>query len=254
MTLRIVASASFLALSPLLGGVAQAEGLSLGLSVPSASGQSSTDLNVSWSDARPVDHDRALGNPFCAKFATIIYTTASHPNGNRFGILNEQTGGVGVRCYIDEAGHFYVIVATLKNSQFGDTFAFGPGVKHRLLELSSAVGTVSLDVGAEVPYVHYAYGPYLGQYLRARGRAINSPLPMYWIGVNWKIGGAEVGMMQSYLPKDAAHLRATVIGGSPNQLPPIGQTPLLNGSGLGRDNHNGPSVFLRYQFKDFLGM
>ena len=232
-------------LSLLLGGVAEAQGLSLGLSIPIASGHSSTDVNVRWSQKNE-SNKRHSG--LCVTTATLIYTTASHPTGNRRGILNENTDGYGGRCYTDKNESFYLVVAMLRNSQYGDTFAFGPGVKWRLFETSPKFGSVSLDIGAEIPFVHYEYGRLYGIYLRAQGRAINSPLPMLFVGANWKLGNVEVGMMQMWLPGNAAHLRATVVQGSFDRLPVDNQAFFSREPRIAREPRVGPTVFLQYRF------
>ena len=174
---------AFISLIPFLlfFGTAQADSLSLGLNIPSRSGRSSTDVNVRWSQTGKNESDkRATG--LCATTATLIYTSAFHPTGNRRGILNENSDGYGARCYLGRDESFYLVVAMLRNSQYGDTFAFGPGAKWRLFELSPAFGNTSIDVGVEAPWVNYQYGPVLGKYMRGQGRAINSPLPMLYVG------------------------------------------------------------------------
>lgn len=238
---------AFIAVLSLLGGGARADELSLGLNIPSGSGQSSTDVNVRWSQTRKNESNKRHSG-LCVTTATLIYTTASHPTGNRRGILNENTDGYGGRCYTDKNESFYLVVAMLRNSQYGDTFAFGPGVKWRLFETTPKFGSISLDIGAEIPYVHYEYGRLYGIYLRAQGRAINSPLPMLFVGANWKLGNVEVGMMQMWLPGNAAHLRATVVQGSFDQLPVDNQAFFSREPRIAREPRVGPTVFLQYRF------
>lgn len=237
----------------LLCGPLQAHDVSLSLSVPSASGRATTDLNLAWSDNTTTKWTAFHPGP-CEATATLIYTTASHPGGNRRGALNERNGGRGGRCYLDRDRHFYIVVAGLLNSQYGDTFAIGPGAKWRLFEMTPAFGSLSLDVGAEIPYVYYEYGPYFGKVLRSRGRVISTPLPMLTAGINWKIGTVEMGMMQNWLPKNAAHLRAAVIEGSFDPLPPIGQPPSHFNQTNADTAPSGPSLFIRYRFTSLWGL
>lgn len=182
----------------------------------------------------------------CAETATLIYTTSSHPGGNRHGALNESTGGRGGRCYFDREKHLYVVVAGLLNSQYGDTFAFGPGIKARLFELPSEMLGLSLEVGGEIPFVHYAWG--------RRAKAVNMPLPMVFAGINIQVGKVEIGMMQSWLPKNSARLRATLIQGT---FDPIPMTSRWNEPSLFKTGEEtapiGPSLFIRYSFTSFLG-
>lgn len=252
MKLNTVGYVLFLVLSLFLGETAQADELSLSLSLPSTSGRGSTDFSVTWSKVGS-GQSKQLSGP-CVASATLIYTTASHPGGNKHGLLNEKTWGQGGRCYVDRDKHFYFVVAALINSQYGDTFAFGPGAKWRLFELSPAFGNVSIDVGVEAPWVNYQYGPVLGKYMRGQGRAINSPLPMLWAGVNVKLGNAEVGMMELWLPKGAARLRATVIGESFAPLQTQDQRALIHTGAQGRrDATVVPTIFLRYSFTSLWG-
>ncbi len=251
---RSIIYALLIALLSSWGGTAVADGLSVSFSLPSRGGEHSTDINVTWTKVK-FGQEKLLSGP-CVDSATLIFTTASHPGGNKRGLLNEHNGGRGGRCYLDRDKHFYVVVAALINSQYGDTFAFGPGVKWRLFELSPTFGNVSLDIGAEVPFVHYSYGPVLGKYMRAKGRAINSPLPMLWVGVNIKLGNVEIGMMQLQLPQGAAQLRATVIEGSfaPLQYQDQ-QRELIHTMAQGpRDRASVPTIFLRYSFKSLFGL
>lgn len=228
-------------------GQVQAEGLTLkGLGL---------DLNLSSKDSRflttaslrfEAPHSEAIlqqyANP-CAATARLIYTTASHPGGNRNGRLNEKNGGYGGRCYSDRDRNFYVVFAQLQNSQYGDTFAFGPGIKWRPFEFQG----VSLDVGAEVPYVYYAYG--------RRPGAIQGPLPYPWVGVNWRpVKGVEIGMMEMWLPKGSAQLRATVIEGSYSPLQAIPEPEPLWRSAVGDPfqlrEGSAPrfTLFMRFEF------
>jgi hypothetical protein len=221
--------------------------LSLSLSIPGASRQA-TNLNLTWSDTKYGRNQDSSG--LCVATATLIYTTASHPGGNKHGILNERVGGRGGRCYIND--YVFIDVAALMNSQYGNTFAFGPGVQFRLFQLSRAFGGISLDLGAEIPYVHYEYGAYLGQYLRARGRVVNAPLPMLFASLNWQIGKVEMGMMQLKLPAGVANLRAAVIKGSFNELPP--SSSWNQNPGQSSTSPNGPSFFINYTFTDLFGL
>lgn len=244
---RSIVYAPLFALLSSWGGTAVADGLSLGLSIPSRGGEHSTDINVAWTKVK-FGQEKQLSGP-CVDSANLIFTTASHPGGNKRGLLNEHNGGQGGRCYLDRDKHFYFVVAALINSQYGDTFAFGPGAKWRVFELSPTFGNLSLDIGAEIPFVHYSYGPVLGQYMRAKGRAINSPLPMLWVGVNIKLGNVEIGMMQLQLPRGAAQLRAAVTEGSPAPLRAQDQRDLIHTRAQGtRDAALGPTVFLRWEF------
>lgn len=252
-TLRLVC-ALLVAFLTLVGGhAAQANELSLSLSIPSKTGQNATELNLTWHDQEASRGQNVTS--LCTGAATLIYTTASHPGGNKRGLLNEHNGGRGGRCYLDRDKHFYFVVAALINSQYGDTLAFGPGVKWRLFEGAPQFGSPSLDVGAEIPYVHYAYGPVYGKYRRPQGKAINSPLPMLWAGVNVKFGNVEAGMMQLWLPKGAAQLRATVIEGSFAPVLPMDHpAAYFHDSQSSRSQSSGPAIFLRYSFTSLFGL
>lgn len=240
-------------LSLLCGPMARANDVSLSLSVPSSSGRTTTDLNLTWSDASATQRATLNSGP-CEATATLIYTTASHPGGNRRGALNERNGGRGGRCYLDRNRNFYIVVAGLLNSQYGDTFAIGPGVKWRLFEMTPTFGSLSLDVGAEIPYVYYEYGPYFGKVMRSKGRVISTPLPMLTAGINWKVGSVEMGMVQNWLPKNAAHLRSAVIEGSFDPIPSTGQLPPSFNQTRAGTSQFGPSLFIRYRFTSLLGL
>lgn len=207
-------------------GQVQAEGLilkGLGLdwNLSNKDSRSVTTASLRFESPDPKISPSQYANP-CTATARLIYTTASHPGGHRNGRLNEKNGGYGGRCYTDQDKNFYLVFAQLENSQYGDTFAFGPGIKWRFLEFKG----VSIDVGAEVPYVYYAYG--------RRPGAIQGPLPYPWVGVNWKLmKGVEIGMMQMWLPKGSAQLRATVIEGSYSPLRAVPEPEPLWRSAVG---------------------
>lgn len=252
-TLRLVC-ALFIAFLTFVGGhAAQANELSLSLSIPSHGGERATDINVTWKKAGPGQMKQFSGP--CVDSATLIFTTASHNGGNKRGLLNESTGGYGGRCYLDRDKHFYIVFAQLLNSQYGDTFAIGPGAKWRVFELSPAFYNVSLDVGADAPLVNYQYGPAYGEFRRPQGKAINRPLPMLWAGVNVKFGKVEAGMMQLWLPKGAAQLRATVIEGSFAPVLPMDHpAAYFHDSQSSRSQNSGPAIFLRYSFTSLFGL
>jgi len=223
-------------------GPVQAEGLvlrglGLDLNLSPKDSRFLTTASLRFESPRPEATSQQYANP-CAAVARLIYTTASHPGGNRNGRLNEKNGGYGGRCYTDQDRHFYAVFAQLQNSQYGDTFAFGPGVKTRLFEFWG----LSLDVGAEVPYGR-------------RPGAIQGPLPYPWVGANWKpFKGVEIGMMEMWLPKGSAQLRATVIEGSYSPLQAVPEPEPLWRSAVGDPfqlrEGSAPrfTLFMRFEF------
>lgn len=221
-------------------GASHGENLRLNLSIPH--GNSITAITFhSGAEERALVH--AYANP-CTATDTIIYTTASHPGGHR-NIFNESTGGTGGRCYMNRAETFYVMWGGLLNSQYGNTFGMGPGMKFRVLDL----WRVAIDAGIDVPLTYYERRP------QARARKpLIGPLPMGHLGMSFKIGQAEVGMVQMWLPKNAARLRATVVRGSFSPLPSPESwfwhmpTNGVDTSLETRDTKPGTTLFLNWTF------
>lgn len=222
----------------LLARETRADGMTLSLSVPH--GETQTTAVVTMEDpvaARIGRNYASPWNPCVGGIDTVIYTHASHPGGNIHGWLNENNGGRANRCYLNPKKHWYslyAIVGGLRNSQFQDTVAFGPGIKFRLAEVWKA----SLDVGAEIPLVSYE---------RCCGRApVRGILPSLYIGLNYQLNKqTRIGFMQMWLPLGVT-LRGAVIN-----------TPFNNGSVEERITGAGwrpapalppPNIVLTYQF------
>lgn len=240
MNLRLLVVAGILLGVLLITKDARAERLTLSLSVPHGKTQTAVVVNMADpANARSVAHSYASPwNPCVGGIDTVVYTHASHPGGNVHGWLNENNGGRANRCYLSPAGHWYnlyAIIGGLRNSQFGDTFAFGPGIKFQLAKAWGA----SIDIGAEIPFVSYE---------RCCGKApVRGVLPDVWVGLNWQINKqTRLGVMQMWLPFGVT-LRSAVIN-SPFDNGGIEERSMSAAHRPALALPPGPSIVLTYRF------
>ena len=111
----------------------------------------------------------------CKSFSTRLYYRSQHAEGDRGGRLQQRNGGIGSSCYLNEGKNFYWMLAALENSQFGNTFGAGPGIRASTPQLWG----FSLEARVEIPIVWYE-SP-------RRHTYVWGPLPIRSRGVTWKI-------------------------------------------------------------------
>jgi hypothetical protein len=86
----------------------------------------------------------------CRSVSATYFAHARHAKGTRGGSLNENTFGYAGNCYHDSK-NLYTLVGALENSQRGNTFLVGPGVRFR----SPPFLNLSVEGGLELPFVYY---------------------------------------------------------------------------------------------------
>lgn len=227
---------ALIALVMLCVDTVQAGELILTLNIPHKDTRTAIILTRSQAaENRPVS---SSASPCAGGIATVLYTHASHPGGSRNGWPNEDNWGRGNRCYLDREQSWYVLIGGLENSQYGDTFVFGPGTKYRLLETLG----VSVDVGVEIPFVSYEL---------YSGKVVRGLLPLAYASISYRINKAtKIGLMQMWLPKGGVTLRGNVIDttslSSPHaaMLADPSRPPLSSWDG----SQTRPSLVLHYQF------
>jgi hypothetical protein len=118
---------------------------------------------------------------FCDDGDINFYWNSSHPGGDRGGLLNEKNRGLSFECplryYLEGHVTTTMKVGGLFNSQYGNTFLFGGGVRITSPEFYY----VSFGLGAEVDYIYYEHP--------RRNRVIHGPLPVISRDISIRIPG-----------------------------------------------------------------
>lgn len=154
----------------------------------------------------------------CSQVSAIYFTSSSHPGGDRHGALNESNRGFAGRCQFEKDGHITAVMGGLYNSQFGNSFLFGPGVKYRLVNMPEwtsgmdrdvrsfldliQVSRLSLDVGLDLPWIYYEHPRRHAYYYGF--------LPVPYYRLNYKLPGkwGELGFNTNYLANTNIRLRS----------------------------------------------
>lgn len=217
-----------------------------------------------------IDAPRVIRNGLCTAHEDVFFTRSSHPGGNPRGRLNEDQGGRGMRCYIDDRETLYIGLGTMVDSKHGDEFHFGLGKRYLTPELFG----FRLAVGGEISYVNYEIRNRVLLTLRNGKLALqdNAPglrpalpvihavipgtkrglLPTLHLGIYYQVSkDVFVGYSQIYLPGGIARLTALVSSAcqTSDRSLLMSQRPYDGGLEVPLSGHSFPKqLFLCYRF------
>jgi hypothetical protein len=221
------------------------KGLNLDLNLPQGKTQTSFALNYRPASRQAVERIAAIPNPCLGGIETVKYTHAQHPEKPSRRYLNEDIDGLAQNCYpwnTDSPLKFFVTVGAMTNSQFGETFFFGPGLRFEL----PSIGNFTPYVVAKAPWVIYA--------MRSGQGAVQGLLPTASLGFSYAFTPSwRIEAFKEWLPKGGVQIYGMSSGIRPVSNPldtnyPY-QPPLFTGYPM--ESKPRPTLTLQLSFQFF---